>query len=60
MANSESSKSRQRVKRAALVAQDPVRFGRPKRPARWSREAAVFVWVLLLILAMGAALFLLT
>jgi hypothetical protein len=37
-----------------------VRFGRPKQPARWSREAAVFVWALLLILAMGAALFLLT
>ena len=59
MATSRSSKARVRVKRAALVAQDPVRLGRPKQPARWSREAAVFVWVLLLILAIGAALFLL-
>jgi hypothetical protein len=59
MATSESSKARQRARRAALVAQDPVRFGRPKPPARWSREAAVFIWVLLLILAIGVALFLL-
>lgn len=57
MATSESSKARRRVKRAALAAQDPVRFGRPKPPARWSREAAVFVWALILILGIGAALF---
>jgi hypothetical protein len=41
MATSESSKPRQR----------------PARTKRWSREAAVFVWALLLIAAVGATLF---
>jgi len=34
-----------------------VRLGRPKPPARWSREAAVFIWAVLLILAIGIAIF---
>jgi hypothetical protein len=35
-----------------------MRTGRAKapRPARWSREAAAFVWALLLIVAIVAAL----